>query len=84
MEVLIKDAEEDGLKEAVHQQDDDSDASADDHEFNDCTRTLASTDPTLIYDTPHLGIIKYTSAQPEQVNGWRRTTCWPKGLSLKF
>ena len=54
MEVPIEDVEEDGLKVAVYQHDDDSDASADDREFNDCIRALAATDLTFSYDEAHL------------------------------
>ena len=86
VEVPIEDVEE-GLEVAVHQHDDDSDASAK-CEFNGCIRTLTVTDLTPSYDTTQLGV-KCTLAQPEQVNDWRRTvifqTCtkiWNKSCKV--
>ena len=63
MEVPIEDVEEDGLK-VVHQQNDDSYAFAEDHKFNDCIRTLAR-DLTLNNNIAHLGVVGYTSTQPQ-------------------
>ena len=74
MDVPIKDVEEDDLEVAVHRQDDDSNASAEDHEFSGYIRTLASTDLSFSNDRIHLGIVRCTSAQPQQVNDWRKTT----------
>jgi len=59
---------------AVHQQDDDSDASAEGREFSGCIRTLTSTDLTSGCDRAHLGILRCTSTQPEQADEWRRIT----------
>ena len=42
MEVPIETENEDGLEVVVHHQDDDSDASAEDCEFNGCIRTVES------------------------------------------
>ena len=53
---LTEDVEEDGLKVVVHEQNDDSDASAEDHEFNGCIRTIASINLTLSNDRVHLGV----------------------------
>ena len=68
MEVPIEDAKEDGLEVAMHQQDDDSDTSNEECEFNGCIRTLGVTDLTLIYDRAQLRVVRRTLAQPEQVN----------------
>ena len=40
MKVHIEDVEEDGLEEIVQKQDDDSDASVEEYEFNGCIRTV--------------------------------------------
>ena len=63
--VLIEDVKEDGLEVVVHQQDDDSDTSADNRKFNSSIRTLASTDLTLSYDRAHLRVVRCISIQPE-------------------
>jgi len=48
VEVPIVDVEEEGdVKVAVHQQDDDSDNSIDEYEFNSCIRTVEETNLTL-------------------------------------
>ena len=52
MEVLIEDAEEDGLEVTVHQQDDNSDASNEESEFNGCIRILAVTNLTPMKTEP--------------------------------
>jgi len=83
VEVLIEDVEEkDGMEVIIHRQDDDLDASANEHEFNGCVGTLASTDLTLCYDIAHLRGVRYISAQHEQVNGWRRTTTFHMFTSI--
>jgi len=60
VEVLIEDVEEKGLEVAMHQLDDDSDASAEECEFNGYIRTLAVTDLTLSYDRPQLRVVRCT------------------------
>jgi len=52
----------------MHQQDDDSDASAEECEFDSCIRTLAMTNLTPSYDKTQLEVVRCTLAQPEQVN----------------
>ena len=52
----------------VVNQDDDSDASAENCKFNGGIRTLALTALTPNYDRAHLGIVRCTLVQPEQVN----------------
>jgi len=47
----------------VHQQDNNSDASAEYCEFHGCIRILALTDLTPNYDRAHLGVVKCTLAQ---------------------
>jgi len=59
---------EDGLGVTVHQQDNDSDASAENREFSGCIRILASTDLNPSNNRVHLEAIKCTSTQPKQVN----------------
>ena len=74
VKVFMEDVEEENsLEVAAHQQDNDSDVSAEDCEFNFCIRTLAVTDQNPSYDRAHLGVVRCTLAQPEQVNDWRRT-----------
>ena len=69
MEVPIEDVgEKNGIEGAVHQQDDDSDTFVEDREFNGCIRTLASNDITPSNDRIHLGVVRYTTTQPQQVN----------------
>ena len=70
MKVLIEDIkeEEDGLELVVHRQDDDSDASAEECEFNGCIRTLAVTNLTPREDRVRLRVVKCTLAQLEQLN----------------
>jgi len=46
----------------VHQQDDESDASAEKSEFIGFIRTFALTDLTPNYDRAHLGVVKCTLA----------------------
>ena len=58
----------------MHQQDDDSNASTEDREFSDCIRILVSNDLTPNNDRVHLGVVRCTTMQPQQVNGWRTTT----------
>ena len=65
VKVSIEDVEEDGLEVTVHQQDDDSDTSAEEREFNDCIRTLAVSDLTPSYDRAQLGVVWCILAQPE-------------------
>jgi len=73
MEVPIEDVEEEnGLEVVVHQQDD-SDASTEECEFNGCIRTLRVTDLTSSYYSAQLGVARCSLAQPEEVNDWRRT-----------
>ena len=67
MKVLIENVEDD-LEVVVHQQSDDSNASAEECEFNDCIKTLAVTNITPSGDKSHLEVVRYTLAQPEQVN----------------
>ena len=57
----------DGLEVAVRQHDDDSDASAEGCEFNGCIGTLVVTELTPNYDRAHLGVVRCTLAQLEQV-----------------
>jgi len=72
VKVLIEDVEEeDDLKVIVHQQEDDSDASAEECEFNDCIRTVGVTNITPSVDKTQLEVVKCTLAQPEQIN-WGR------------
>ena len=63
MKVPIKNVKEDDLEVAVHQQDDDSNASAEESKFNGCIKTLRVT---------QLRVVRYTLAQHEQVNDWRK------------
>jgi len=65
LKVSIEDVEEEALEVAVYQQDDDSDASAEECEFNGCIRTLTVTDLTSSYDRAQLGVLRGTLAQPE-------------------
>ena len=60
--------EEDCLEVVVHQQNDDSNASAEECEFNDCIRILTVTNLTPNYEKVQLGVVRYTLAQPEKVN----------------
>jgi len=50
VEVLIEDVEEDRLEVTVHQQDDDSDASVEECEFNGCVRVVGVTKLTPSVD----------------------------------
>jgi len=54
---IEEDGEENGLEVTVHQHDNDSDAFAEDREFNGCIRTLAIIDLTPTYDRAHLGVV---------------------------
>ena len=84
VEVLIEDTEEeDSLEVVVHRQDDYSDASVEDCEFNGCIRTLTVTDLTLSYDRAHLGVVRCSLAQPEQVNKWRRTVIFQTCMKIE-
>ena len=61
MKVLIEDVEtDDGLEVAVHQQDDDSDASAKACKINGYIRTLAVTNLTPSEDRARLGVVRCT------------------------
>ena len=65
MEVPIEDVEEEGdIKVVVHQQDDDSDASVEEYEFNGCIRTVRETNLTSSLDKAQLGVVRCTLAQP--------------------
>jgi len=82
VEVPIKDVEEGSLKAAVHQQGDDSYASVEDREFSGCIRTLASIDITPSKNRVHLGVVRCTSMQPQQVNDWSRTTTFQMFIKI--
>ena len=55
----------------MHQQDVDSDASAEEGEFNGYIRTLGVMNRSI--DIAQLGVVRCTLVQPEQINDWRRT-----------
>jgi len=57
----------------VHQQDDDSDASVEEYEFNGCIRTVEVTNLSPSAGRAQLGVVRCTLAQPEPLNDWRRT-----------
>ena len=57
----------------MHRQDDDSDTSTEECEFNGCIRTVGVTNITLSVDKAQLAVVSCTLAQPEQINDWRRT-----------
>ena len=74
MEVPIEDIEEeDGGEVTVHQQDDDSDASVEEYEFNECIRTVEVTNLTPSVGRAQLGVVRCTLAHPEPLSDWRRT-----------
>ena len=84
MEVSIEDVEEEGdVEVAVHQQDDGSDAFVEEYKFNSCIRTVGETNLTLNLDQAQLGVVRYTLAQPEQPNDWRRTVIFQTCTKIK-
>ena len=63
VKVFVEDVEEDdGLEVVVHQQEDDSNVSVEECEFNDCIRTLAMTNLTPSEDIAQLGVVRCTLA----------------------
>ena len=83
VEIQIEDLEEDSLELVVHQQDDDSDASAKEREFNGCIRTMKVTNLTPNADRAQLRVVRCTLAQLEQINDWRRTIILQTCTKLK-
>jgi len=53
---------EDGLEVAVHQQDEDSNAFAEEYESNGCIRTFTMTNVTPSEDRAQLGVVRRTIA----------------------
>jgi len=69
VKVFIENVEEEGdVEVVVHQQDNDSDASVEEYEFNGCIRTVRETNLTSNLDQTQLGVVRCTLAQPEQPN----------------
>jgi len=63
VKVFIKDVEEEkDLEVIVHQQDDDSNASAKESEVSDCIRTLGVTNLTFSVDRAQLRVVRCTLA----------------------
>ena len=62
MEVHIEDVEEKDVEVIVHQQDDDSDASVEECEFNGCIRTVWLMNLTPSVERAQLGVIRCTLA----------------------
>jgi len=60
--------EEDEGEVVVHQQDDDSDASVKEYEFNRCIRTVKMTNLYPNINRALLGVVRCTLAQPEPLN----------------
>jgi len=67
----------------VHQQDDDSNDSVKEYEFNGCIRTVGETNLTLSLNETQLGVVRCTLAQPEQSNDWRRTAIFQTGTKIE-
>ena len=68
MEVSIEDVkEEDDVEVAVHQRDNDSDASAKESEFNDCIKIVGVTNLTPSVDRSQLGVVRCTLVLPEKI-----------------
>ena len=68
MEVPIENVKEKGdVEVAVHQQDD-SNASIEEYEFNGYIRTVGDTNLTPSLDQTQLGVVRCTLSQPEQLN----------------
>ena len=65
--------EEDDGEVVVHQQDNDSDVSAEEYEFNGCIKTVKVTSLPPSVGRTQLGVVKCTLAQPKPLNDWRRT-----------
>ena len=57
----------------MHQQEDDSDASIEEYEFNSCIRIVDETDLTSSLGQAQLGVVRCTLAQSEQLNDRRKT-----------
>jgi len=57
----------------VHQQDDDSNASVEEYEFNGCIRTVKMTGLPPSVGRTQLGVVRCTLTQSEPLNDWRRT-----------
>jgi len=76
VEVSIEDIqeEEDDGEVDVHQQDDDSDASIEEYEFNGCIRTVKVINLSPSVGRAQLGVVRCTLAHPEPLNDWRMTT----------
>ena len=73
VKVSIEDIEDGDVEVVVHQQDDDSDVSVEECEFNNCIRTMAVMNLTPSVDRTRLGVVRCTLAQLKQVNDWRKT-----------
>ena len=75
MEVPIEDIEEEGddVEVIMHQQDDESDASAEECKFNSRIRTAKVMNLTPSVDRARLRVVRCTLAWPEQIDNWRIT-----------
>ena len=84
MEVLIEDIEkEDDVEVAVHQQDDDADAFAEEYEFSGYIRTVRVTNLTPSVDRAQLGVIRSILVQHELLNEWRRTAIFQTSTKIE-
>ena len=69
MKVPIEDIEEeDGDGEVIVHQQDDSDASVEEYEFNECIRTVKVTGLPPSVGRAQLEVVRCTLAQPEPLN----------------
>jgi len=74
VEVLIEDIEEEDDREVVvYQQDDASNASVEEYEFNGCIRTVEVIGLPPSVGRAQLGETRCILAQYEPLNDWRRT-----------
>ena len=67
----------------MHQQDGDSDASAEECEFNGSIKTLAVTNLTPSYDRAKLVVVRCTLAQHEQINDRKRTVIFQTCIKIE-
>jgi len=70
------------MEKFVHQQDD-SDASVEEYEFNGCIITVGVTSLPPSIGWAQLGVVRYTLAQPEPLNDWRRTAILQTYIKIK-
>ena len=84
MEFPIEDVEEEGdIEVVVHQQDDDSDASVEEYEFNGYIRTVGETNLTPSVGQAQSRVVRCTLAQPEQLNDWRRIVIFQTCIKIE-